>query len=170
MSYFLIRRISGKSEIIEADAKDIPFGARSGEEDWIQSRSSGHETEAELRRATGIPDEPCRICNQVFTTSYIPEVKKVLIERNICHSCYHWSEQSQMVGRKRIIVNGTKYAVADEAIGSTSIFKGHGGRKFKIQIIETGEIIITDNLWCQGDIPNHFRDIMPDNAVFLKST
>lgn len=43
---------------------------------------------------------------------------------------------------------------------------GHGGREFKIRLHD-GREIITRNLWAQGKIPAEYREVLPDNAVFI---
>jgi len=43
---------------------------------------------------------------------------------------------------------------------------GCSGKEMKIQIA-SGEIISTNNLWHQGKIPEHFRNILSNNAKFV---
>ena len=50
---------------------------------------------------------------------------------------------------------------------SDSPFRGYGGRGIKIKL-QTGEIIVTNNLWHNGKVPKEFRDRLPDNAEFIK--
>lgn len=44
--------------------------------------------------------------------------------------------------------------------------KGHGGSLFRIRMHD-GTLIDSRNLWCQGPIPERFRDRLYDNAEFL---
>ena len=55
------------------------------------------------------------------------------------------------------------YSVSD----STGPFKGFGGRKFTFQRISDNSIVESCNVWCEGDVPKHFRDRTPDNAIML---
>ena len=50
---------------------------------------------------------------------------------------------------------------------SDSPFRGYGGKGIKIKL-HTGEIIVTNNLWHNGEVPKEFRDRLPDNAEFIK--
>jgi hypothetical protein len=50
-------------------------------------------------------------------------------------------------------------------IGTTEL-KGFGGKIFKIEFFD-GRIVITDNLWNQGTIPESYRMVLQDNAKFI---
>lgn len=47
---------------------------------------------------------------------------------------------------------------------------GHGGHEFKIRYHNGVEYcdIVTRNLWAQGKIPKEYREVLPDNAVFIE--
>ena len=45
----------------------------------------------------------------------------------------------------------------------TRRFMGFGGRMMEA-IKNSGEKVISNDWWCQGDVPECFRDIMPNNA------
>lgn len=40
-----------------------------------------------------------------------------------------------------------------------------GGRKMYINIEGKG-IVVSNNCWCQGDVSDAFKDLMPDNATW----
>lgn len=42
---------------------------------------------------------------------------------------------------------------------------GCGGRKMYINIEGKG-IVVSNNCWCQGDVSDAFKDLMPDNATW----
>lgn len=60
------------------------------------------------------------------------------------------------------IIDGTHYYIDDE---DDSRFRGFDGAKFVIKFHD-GREVTTTNLWCQGDIPDEFRDLFPNNADF----
>jgi hypothetical protein len=62
----------------------------------------------------------------------------------------------------QVIIDGQHYLFHE----TDSFIKGFGGRRFKIQFFD-GRNIETNNLWFQGEIPDQFRSMLPDNAVFL---
>jgi len=62
------------------------------------------------------------------------------------------------------IVKGVHYMVGDES--SKVMPRGFGGSLFNIRWFD-GHEAKTTNLWCQGDVPEHFRSKLPDNAEFI---
>lgn len=68
---------------------------------------------------------------------------------------------------EHVIINGICYYLDKAHPMSDSPFRGYGGREFKIKL-HTGEIIVTNNLWHNGEVPKEFRDRLPDNAEFVK--
>ncbi len=64
---------------------------------------------------------------------------------------------------KRVIVDGQHYRLGSAHSGP---FRGFGGRKFTI-VFHDGRVIETNCLWCNGAIPEEFREWLPDNAIFI---
>lgn len=62
------------------------------------------------------------------------------------------------------IIDGTHYYIGDEDSKET-YFRGFAGAHFTIRFYD-GRVVETTNLWCQGDIPEEFRDLFPNNAEF----
>lgn len=56
----------------------------------------------------------------------------------------------------------------DNPISDSKYYRGCGGQRFKIKFIETGEIVETNDLRCNGEVPEEFRDQLPDNAEFIE--
>lgn len=81
-----------------------------------------------------------------------------------CFECSLWRERLPLVGRPDVaIIDGTMYTIGDE--NDPSPFRGFGGDKFVIHF-KDGREVITTNLWCGGDISEHWRPQFPDNADF----
>jgi hypothetical protein len=84
--------------------------------------------------------------------------------KKVCFGCAFWSDKLNIADHSRVArIDGTHYFYEDDKDGG---FKGFGGRKFEIKFHD-GRTVVTRNLWCQGNIPAHFRDRLPDNAEFL---
>ena len=108
----------------------------------------------------------CQCCGKTYTKNLDPEV---YLGAN-CFDCSFWLEKAQWMKEKeyrQVMVNGHHYMIG---IDDSNDFapKGFGGRQFVIQFFD-GRLISTNNLWSQGTIPDRFREILPDNAVFLPS-
>ena len=66
---------------------------------------------------------------------------------------------------EHVVINGVCYAVEDDPVNG---FLGYSGRKFKIKMFDTGEVIETNNLWCQGDVPEEYKSRLPNTAEFVR--
>nr|WP_319393438.1 hypothetical protein [uncultured Desulfobacter sp.] len=106
----------------------------------------------------------CQCCGKTYIKNLNPDV---YLERN-CFECSFWllkTEYYEDLTDRRVVVDGNHYMIS--AVTDTYP-KGFGGRQFIIQFFD-GRIIKTNNLWSQGSIPDRFREMLPDNAVFLST-
>ena len=60
---------------------------------------------------------------------------------------------------------GHHYQLASE--GASQGERGFGGKVFEVRFFD-GRVVVTHNLWHQGEVPAHFRARLPDNAVFAE--
>lgn len=83
-----------------------------------------------------------------------------------CHKCFTKKFWNNIVAEKdeHIVVDGICYAIAPAPING---FYGFGGRRFKIKMLDTGDVIETNNLWYQGAVPEEYRDLLPNTAQFI---
>ncbi|MBS6715336.1 MAG: hypothetical protein KH231_07720 [Dialister sp.] len=108
----------------------------------------------------------CTVCGKEFEkTSFMKPYD------NICSfECFDknfWNEYVREYNSEpelHCIINGTAYSVGKENVSSFN--KGFDGRKFKIQK-NSGQIIVTTNLRCNGDVPIEYRTYLPDDAEFI---
>lgn len=103
-------------------------------------------------------------------------VRAYAAEHGLCLSCGRWRE---LVGHRHmnasVRVNGQHYWIGeeptDEQLRRSPKSFGFGGRPFRIEFtdealrIRQDAIVYTRNLNHQGEIPAHFRDRLPDNAI-----
>lgn len=100
----------------------------------------------------------CKICGKEHNDS-----------EDICFDCNFWSKkllQDKENPERIAIIDGTHYFIGDE--DSQSGFRGFGGARFQIEFND-GRKVVTTNLWCQGDIPEFWRNKFPDNAKFERN-
>lgn len=83
-------------------------------------------------------------------------------------SLYHHQFWLDIVASREryIIAAGHCYAVGNEA---TRGMRGFGGRRWRIWFFD-GSQVGTSNLWSQGEVPDRFRRLLPDNAVVEDET
>ena len=89
--------------------------------------------------------------------------------QKVCFTCWFWREKLQYadIPNSVRVDNVHYYLYPDIPKGEDLWFAGHGGRRFKIKFHD-GREVTTHNLWCQGGIPAHFRDRLPNNAEFVE--
>lgn len=65
-----------------------------------------------------------------------------------------------------VIIKGVCYHIGKEPKDLINTYGlGYGGMKFCIKMLDTGEVITTHNLRCNGKAPKEYE--VKDNAVFL---
>lgn len=89
-----------------------------------------------------------------------------LKKKELCFSCDFWMGYLMKKDKPESVrVKGTHYWIGDENSSATR-FRGFGGAKWVIKFND-GRVVKSTNLWCQSDIPDHFKDRLPDNAEFV---
>jgi hypothetical protein len=104
----------------------------------------------------------------LIKSNYVEETKKEIITSNMCFRCNFWTKRSNelLITEKTIlIVENNWYTVLPDA-PKNAYFKGCGGREIIFQILKDKKIIISKNVWDGGEIPVHFRNLIPNNAIF----
>lgn len=104
----------------------------------------------------------CPTCNKELGKFASDE--RSMKEQGECFECSLWRERLSLLGNPDIaIIDGTFYTIGDE--NSEDPFRGFGGDKFVIRF-KDGRQVITTNLWCGGEISEHWRPQFPNNADF----
>lgn len=81
-----------------------------------------------------------------------------------CFACNFWMEFVQQVNNPEVVrIDGRHYFIERANAGG---FRGFGGMRYEIRFFD-GRQVTTTNLWSQGDIPDRFKDRLPDNATFV---
>ena len=84
------------------------------------------------------------------------------------NECHHIDFWRNALDDEAIIIDGHCYHVGEEPedVSKYNGFLGFSGQEFKIRKFDSDDIIITHNLWHQGEIPKKFNK--QDNAQFVK--
>lgn len=109
----------------------------------------------------------CKKCGETIdTTESISSASKEMDVKQLCFHCNYWADiiagDSNEYINTFVVANGRHYVIGDE--NNNDYFRGFGGSKFTIKFFD-GRIVKTSNLWYQGEIPERFRDELPDNAT-----
>lgn len=113
------------------------------------------------------PDRICQDCGAVdypvsFTQS--SEFKQAMDTHGICWDCGYWRVQIAM--KHDTVINGRIYSVGDVKKPPNSPHSGMAGRRFDIEYFD-GRTVTTHDLWAGGEVPDKYRDLIPDTARFL---
>jgi hypothetical protein len=137
--------------------------ARHAKHDW--------PTDKQCECADYLALPKCSICGQPREVGIYGSATQGRLDRKeICFGCDFWIEKVLWKTEgdpKAVIVNGRHYYIGEEQEKGYGGFRGFGGSEFKIKFND-GRRVVSHNLWCQGDVPAHFRDVLTDNAVFEK--
>lgn len=111
----------------------------------------------------------CKICNKEEDPENWINGDS-MAEHQLCFSCEFWRTQHELDVNERgehnwAVIDGCHYVIDPD---TDSYFQGFGGHEFHIQFND-GTIKVTKNLWHQGEIPEEWKSVFPDNAKFLKS-
>lgn len=111
------------------------------------------------------PQVHCIECSKYEVIVWNRSVEMVLRERSLCYSCNFWHEKMLSPGRS-LVVDGCRYGIGSEG-KSDNAHRGFGGQEFLVKFFEGVPFdILTTNLWHNGEVPDHYRDRLPDTAEF----
>ena len=105
----------------------------------------------------------CSICSEWANQQTSTEDMK-----GMCFTCAYWQRYIDLKDKQNeVIVGGVHYRCnTDKPIDNINPqWNGFGGRRWHIRFFD-GRDVITNNLWYQGQIPERFRELLPDNAEF----
>jgi hypothetical protein len=105
----------------------------------------------------------CEICGKEINASSYSNAVLCSIK------CFHTHFWREIIAEKEkhIIIHGNCYCDGGNIENPRSTaFVGFSGRRFWIRFFD-GHEITTNNLWTQGEIPEEFREQLPDNAEFF---
>lgn len=158
--WYLIGTTDGPDRIINT-TKILDTGK--SEYGYINSLTPPYKTKEYLIANNKVLDKPCVECGGVVSTHY--HGSELLIQRNMCFGCLLWTDRIEDAKEDRVmIVDHCFYSIASE--DKFISVRGFGGAKFVF--IKNGQTYESTNVWFGGDIPKHFWDKIPDNAIIVK--
>lgn len=104
------------------------------------------------------PDDFCNENNRVVET---------MLKQHVCFNCAFWMNIiNSQAPPGQIIIGHTYYIAHPYVKRPLNRIKGNNGKEMYIRIFN-GELIKSNNVWCKGEIPEQFREQLPDTANFL---
>ncbi len=146
---------------------------------WKEDHYGGGWSRDSVTYHARTPDEPvshiiesfgsglkcCECGHLVETRSYVSSPE--LVRDRLCFHCAHWMRLFKERDNSCVIVANDTIREHFMIGSGNSRFRGFGGRGFKIRFTN-GQVVATNDLWFQGDIPEHFWDRFPVNAEFVR--
>lgn len=99
-------------------------------------------------------------------------IRDIMEETGWCYECAFFEEllRKHKDNPRWLIIDGSSWIAGNPApeteVTKPINFLGCGGL-FKKAKKFTGEIISSNNWWHQGEVSEAFKDVMPDNAVWI---
>jgi hypothetical protein len=113
----------------------------------------------------------CKVCGEYEANRYMDTCAERLKKDQHCFNCDFWLEKvrwreqpTHPAHLQAAVVNGTHYLVHPK-VTNPGWGCGFGGQLFTVRWHD-GRTAESNNVWCQGRIPDRWRERLPDNAVF----
>lgn len=121
----------------------------------------------------------CKLCPNKGSERYINGVGARCKAYNVCHSCDFWLTVLGYVhmgyvdndDQRILVIGGDCYTVRanePERGHQSERGKGFGGQVRKYVLLDdpTETVMASNNTWMMGTVPEHFRDLIEDNARY----
>lgn len=110
---------------------------------------------------TNLTDSKCKICKSDINEDYYRE--------QLCFRCYHWINtifaEIDNNTRHRFIIDGNHYCeIKKFPIHLKYLLKFYGDN-FTIRLLDNNAIILCNNLWSQGKIPEIIKEKFPKETA-----
>lgn len=110
---------------------------------------------------------PCRECGgEGYEIAWVPETRNRLLELGVCLSCLHWLEVVEE-RNGHVVVDGHAFRPKeddpDTRVRTGGWGLGCGGAEQHF-VLSDGTLLRCCNVWNRGQVPEHFRDRLPDDA------
>lgn len=96
-------------------------------------------------------------------------ITQVMEQEGCCFNCAFWLnlKQSQEFNPNWVIIDGSSYIFHETKEKVNSFALGGCGAVRYIKRLDTGKIYCSNDVWHQGTVPHQFKEMFPNNAVFL---
>lgn len=112
----------------------------------------------------------CSICKGCADPSYMEPTGSRIVRERICFGCDFWLEMIRKDATeykdRAVRVDGKHYVMGEKRGRDGERWAGFGGAVWNIEFFD-GRKERCNNLWSQGDIPERWREQLPDNARFI---
>ncbi len=120
----------------------------------------------------------CIKCGKHENGNWVPVRAAELQERLLCSSCNYWwtylyaEEKPDMHHHHStaVVINSYVFTDGGRVDNPNAPFVGHGGREFRIRMLDGSREWSTNNLWSGGKVPELWRQEIYDTAAFIPAS
>jgi hypothetical protein len=112
------------------------------------------------------PDVTCVECGEEDDANYVDSTRALMLRDQRCFTCYFWLGHIESDRSNAVVASGTHYRIQPDS--KTGFAVGFGGAEFRFRPIAGGDDIVSHNVWYQGEIPERFRDRLPDTHTLIR--
>jgi hypothetical protein len=109
----------------------------------------------------------CKDCGAVdYSIAFMPTCaeKKVIDAEGVCFTCAFW--RVAIAKTHDTVISGRIYSIGNVKKPPNSPHAGMAGRRFDIEYFD-GRVVTTHDLWVGSEVPERYRQQVPDTARFL---
>lgn len=110
----------------------------------------------------------CLICGKEYSLEeYRPEsaISKIMDIDNLCFNCAFWKEKFILSDGNTIVSDNTRYRCSLVDIKESKGTLAYDGGDFYFQMLnDPKDVRHYNNCWCQGVVPDNWKDKIPNNA------
>ena len=92
-------------------------------------------------------------------------LKEMMLQEKLCYSCAYWVDIINNPPLHSQIING-RFLTFNPWETEISVFDADGKESFYIMQTD-GDVRRSNNVWFQGEVPERFRNLLPDTARYI---
>ena len=104
----------------------------------------------------------CADCGASAKNSYMEPIASRMLAHKRCFTCDFWEDRCAQ--KHATVIDHCTYSPGNNTSGRD---RGMAGRRFDIEYFADGRRVTTYDLWSGGEIPERYRDRIPNTARFL---
>lgn len=111
----------------------------------------------------------CSVCGDEHELRWVKALSSRLKQDRICFTCDFWKRRVEWAAEhpdESVVVDGSAFSIRPDLSPETDRWlAGMNGSK-NVILFNDGRRVVSRNLWHNGEVPERWRDQLPDNAVF----
>lgn len=114
----------------------------------------------------------CSVCNSTYNLNEFENcnIRDIMLSKDMCFNCAFWQEKVDLANENTIVVDGYRYQCSLVDKNIVKGFLGCGGVDRYFQMLNNpNDVRHYNNCWCQGKVPDLWKDKIPNNAISISN-